>query len=59
MGVLEYRDNELKKHMIFSFESSNFRNIGYWLRTLKLKFKKSNIKKIKVTFNIEFIESEE
>lgn len=59
MGIIDSAYERQKKTMKLDFETSNFKNIGYWIKSLKQRFKKCEIQKISSTFVVEYIEKEE
>lgn len=58
MGVREAYELESEKNIKLELEVANFNNISYWIRSLKYRFQKDKIKKIKLSIDIVYIPHE-
>lgn len=56
MGVREERIRENTKHFILELNLKHFKELGYWLRTIKEKLKKFDILKIRIVIDVDYLD---
>ncbi len=56
MGIREYGEELNKRKISFSMHEKDFKNLGYWLRSIKAKLKGKIIKSIDVQIEIAYID---
>lgn len=58
MSVRDYYLSESEKNIKLELEVPNFSNISYWIRSLKYRFRKDNINKIKLIIEVTYMPNE-
>lgn len=58
MSVRDCYLSESEKNVKLELEVPNFSNISYWIRSLKYRFRKDNINKIKLIIEVTYMPNE-
>lgn len=56
MSIRDYIDELNKRQITFIMHEKNFKNIGYWLRSIKSKLKGKRILNIDINLDISYME---
>lgn len=59
MSIKDYVDELHKRQITFIVHEKDFKNIGYWLRSIKSKLKGKRILNIDINLDISYMEGEE
>ena len=56
MGIKEHYIRDNTKNVILELQVNNFSDVGYWIRTIKQKFKDFGVLKIRLKVDIDYFD---
>lgn len=59
MGVKDFYEELNTKEIGFEIQDKNFKAMGFWIRSIKNKLRKKNIKAINMKINVTYVEYEQ
>lgn len=55
MGIREEIEKENKEKIALEIQAKNFRQVGYWIRTIKSKIKDSKLINLTLKIEVEYV----
>ena len=56
MGIREYANELNTKEIGFEIQDKNFKAMGFWIRSIKNKLRKKNVKAVNMKINVTYVE---
>lgn len=56
MGIKDWANEQNTKEIGFEIQDKNFKAMGFWIRSIKNKLRKKNVKAVNMKINVTYIE---